>query len=148
VGPNHPGIPSDVLKYQQDGTALREYIADSIASCESDSVALIGHSLGGIACFELLVEKDLSKVETLITIGSQAPYLYELDVLDSIRLGQELPAHFPAWFNVYDPADVLSNCASALFAVASDIEVDNRRTFPGAHTAYFSNNQMWDQLPL
>ncbi|MEN8219415.1 MAG: hypothetical protein ABFS56_24285 [Pseudomonadota bacterium] len=101
--------------YQSSGKAIRQFIHDKIMEIDG-AVVLLAHSLGGIACAELLAEADKSlaeKVKLLVTVGSQTPYLYELDVLQSLRFedispDERLPSHFPAWLNVYDQHDLLS----------------------------------------
>ena len=78
-------------------------------------MVLIGHSLGGIACVDLLAGGTLTHVRLLVTVGSQAPLLYEMDALHGLRFGEPLPEHFPRWINLYDPHDSLSYKAAPLF---------------------------------
>ena len=58
---------------------------------------MIAHSLGGIACVELFIEQKLSKkVDALVTVGSQAPFFYEIEALRTVeKYGDPLPGHFP-----------------------------------------------------
>ena len=114
---------------------------------------LLGHSLGGIACVDLLVyEEDLQdKVPLLVTVGSQAPFLYELNALPSRAYGEELPKHFvQRWVNIYDPRDFLSYKIEGLFTAETeapptfqDEEVDNRLRFPDSHGGYWANEATW-----
>ncbi|MHC5719534.1 MAG: hypothetical protein ACYTX0_47690, partial [Nostoc sp.] len=87
-------MPGDILLYQTRGEKIRAFIQQQIAQAEPP-VVLLAHSLGGIACVDLLVQQQLSQVELLVTVGSQAPFLYEINALYSLEYGQLLPEHFP-----------------------------------------------------
>ncbi len=63
----------DILLYQGRGQKIRGLIESYITEAEPP-VVLLAHSLGGVACVDLLAEKQLSKVKLLVTVGSQAPY--------------------------------------------------------------------------
>jgi pimeloyl-ACP methyl ester carboxylesterase len=138
----------DVLLYQSRGESIRRRIRESMP--EKGPVVLLGHSLGGVACVDLLVQAELPQVELLITVGSQAPFFYEMDALPSLQFGHPLPHHFPRWLNVYDPRDFLSYVASPVFTASargiSDVRVDNRQPFARAHSAYWANPQTWDAI--
>lgn len=106
----------DVLQYQARGGALRTFVAERVRELEGP-VVLLGHSLGGIACFETLVGRTLPDVRLLVTVGSQIPYLYGLDALATLRFGTPLPERFPSrWLNIHDPVDLLSFPARPRFA--------------------------------
>ena len=139
----------DVVMYQARGARIRDYIAERIALC-GDDVVVIAHSLGGIACVDLLVEKALPQVKLLVTVGSQAPFLYEIDALSSLPFGQPLPAHFPPrWVNFYDCDDLLSYAASRVFAGrATDHEVRSGQPFPLSHSAYWDSEVLWKTLAV
>ena len=85
---------ADVIAYQARPAAIRGFIrnavakasAGSLARGEDGKVALLAHSLGGIAAFEMLVEgPPLDAIDCVITVGSQVPLLYELDALEAFR---------------------------------------------------------------
>jgi hypothetical protein len=99
-------MPCDILLYQTRGEKIRNFI-EAVIKQASSPVVLIAHSLGGIACVDLLIEKVLPEVALLITAGSQAPFLYEINALHSLEFGQPLPEHFPKWLNFYDQRDIL-----------------------------------------
>src|SRR5262249_21327084 len=80
----------DILFYQARGQKIREYIKETIKVAEKP-VILLSHSLGGIACVELLIEEHFPEVKGLITAGSQSPVLYEMDCLAKLEAGQLLP---------------------------------------------------------
>lgn len=141
----------DVMRYQARGSGFRDYIrqvvADSVGGRSDVSVLLIGHSLGGIACFESLVEGPIPGVDRLVTVGSQAPFLYEIDALSALRYGDSLRNDFPEWLNIYDRRDFLSYVGNGVFpGRAVDCEVDNGQPFPQAHSAYWNNDSVWQAI--
>ncbi|MCX7790368.1 MAG: alpha/beta hydrolase [Chloroflexaceae bacterium] len=138
----------DILRYWREGARIRGFVRDRIIAAPPP-VYLLGHSLGGIICFDLLCLENLSeRVAGLITIGSQAPLLYELDVLAGLPFGAPLPGHFPRrWLNLFDQRDLLSFVGAGLFpGQVEDVEVDNRQPFPNAHISYWSNARLWDAV--
>ncbi|NET85991.1 MAG: hypothetical protein F6J94_30145, partial [Moorea sp. SIO1F2] len=69
--------PGDILLYQSRGQQIRNFIQKTIKEAEPP-VVILAHSLGGIACVDLLVTQPMAQVTLLITVGSQAPFLYEI----------------------------------------------------------------------
>jgi hypothetical protein len=142
--------PGDVLLYQSRGAAIRAHIREEIDRCTDDggAVFLYAHSLGGIMCVDLLAREAIPSVKGLITVGSQAPFLYETGALVSLAPDEPLPAHFPPWLNVYDKADFLSYMAGRVFnrETIQDFEVRSRQPFPEAHSAYFGNVKLWREI--
>jgi hypothetical protein len=142
-------LAGDVLLYQLRGAALRAFIRQRIADVKPEHrpVTLLAHSLGGIASFELLNEKEPPSVAGLVTVGSQAPYLYELDALATLRSGDPLPQDFPPWINCFDPNDLLSYVGKALFGQrVRDVAVDSGQPFPQSHSAYWHADALWAAL--
>jgi hypothetical protein len=109
-------------------------------------VTLVAHSLGGIACVDLLVMRDLPKVSRLITVGSQTALLYEIGAMASLARSERLPAWFPPWLNVYDRDDFLSYRADRLFPQVTDLEVSSREPFPDSHSAYLTSDTVWTAI--
>ncbi|OKJ83420.1 hypothetical protein AMK32_17420 [Streptomyces sp. CB01883] len=141
----HPAA-GDVLLYLSRGAAIREAIAEAVRTAEPP-VVLLAHSLGGIASLDLLVLRALPEVALLVTVGSQAPFLYELGALPSLEHGSPLPAHVPRWLNVYDRRDLLSYLGAGVFpGRVDDIAVDSRQPFPLSHSAYWSNPELYRVL--
>ncbi|MBD2410542.1 hypothetical protein FACHB389_14475 [Nostoc calcicola FACHB-389] len=139
-------MPGDILLYQTRGEKIREFIQEQIEQAEPP-VVLIAHSLGGIACVDLLVQQQLSQVELLVTVGSQAPFLYEINALYSLKYGQLLPEHFPEWLNIYDLRDFLSYVGKKIFPDrVQDVRVDSRQPFPRSHGAYWTNAKTWEAI--
>jgi hypothetical protein len=137
----------DIMVYQAKGKKIRDYIRKQIELVETP-VVLLAHSLGGIACVDLLIEEDLrDRVKLLITVGSQAPFLYEIDALPSLNFGEPLPEHFPQWLNIYDLRDFLSYIGGEVFpGKVKDVKVDNKQPFPEAHGAYWANKETWKAI--
>ncbi|MFN6540621.1 MAG: hypothetical protein RM021_030355 [Nostoc sp. EkiNYC01] len=139
-------MPGDILLYQTRGEKIREFIQQQIEQAEPP-VVLIAHSLGGIACVDLLVQQQLSQVELLVTVGSQAPFLYEINALYSLEYGQLLPEHFPEWLNIYDLRDFLSYVGNRIFPErVQDVPVDSKQPFPRSHGAYWTNPAAWEAI--
>jgi hypothetical protein len=139
-------FPGDILLYQVRGEQIRAFVRNCLRRLEPP-VAVLAHSLGGIACVDLFASEPMPEVERLITVGSQAPFLYEMDALWSRRVGEALPESFPAWLNLYDPRDLLSFVAAGPFAGrAVDVRVDNGQPFPASHSAYWDNARVWSAI--
>ena len=138
----------DIILYQGRGEPIREHIYEHILHQADPSIVLLGHSLGGIICVDLLVEKPLPMVKMLITVGSQAPFLYAINALHSLEYGETLPSHFPpTWLNIYDVRDILSYVGAQIFPErVDDMQVDSRQPFPRSHSAYWTNPATWDAI--
>ena len=136
----------DVLMYLARGEAVRGFIGDTVASI-SGPVIIVAHSLGGIASLELLAARMLPDVALLVTVGCQAPLLYELNALPTLPFGAELPDSVPRWVNVFDRRDLLAYVGEQVFpGRITDLEVDSRVPFPRAHSAYFGSKQFYKIL--
>ncbi len=140
-------MSGDILLYQSRGDRIRAFIREKIEQAEPP-VVLLAHSLGGIACVDLLVERSLPQVKLLVTVGSQAPFLYEINALHSLEYGQPLPDHFPKhWLNIYDLRDFLSYIGANVFPTkVDDVLVNNKQPFPRAHSAYWTNPATWKAI--
>jgi hypothetical protein len=142
----------DILLYQVRGEAIRNYIrltVERTVKKTKNPVILLGHSLGGIACVDLLASEKVPNVSHLITVGSQAPYLYEIGALQSMTFSprQSLPDHFPPWLNLYDRYDFLSFEGERLFGDRiRDARIDSGQPFPASHGAYWTNPVTWHHV--
>lgn len=138
-------LAGDILLYQRDGTAIRDFVRTIVERAEPP-VVLLAHSLGGVVCLDLLASTDLP-VALLVTVGTPAPLFYELDALWALRPGEQLPGSFPTWLNIYDQRDLLANVASGLFdSRVTDKRVDNGLPFHRCHGAYWYNDSVWDAI--
>jgi pimeloyl-ACP methyl ester carboxylesterase len=143
----------DILLYQSRGAMVREYIRTKIEKAEPP-VTVVAHSLGGIACFDLLALPDPPKVARLVTVASQVSLLYEIGALFSLKPPdsspasnrRNLPVGFPPWLNIFDRNDFLSYVGNRLFAGVRDLEVESGQPFPESHSAYFANDQVWSAI--
>jgi hypothetical protein len=139
----------DILLYQLRGDEFRAHIRTTIdLAAPGEPVVLLGHSLGGVMAVDVLAERAQPRVNLVITVGSQAPLLYEIDALCSRRFGQGLPDYFPPWLNIYDPRDLLSYVGQPLFGAerVQDVLVDTGQPFPRSHSAYWSRTATWDAV--
>lgn len=140
------GFVGDILLYQSHGQDIRDFIERKVAEAVQP-VTIIGHSLGGIACVDLLALRQLDKVDRLVTVGSQAPYFYEVDALYAVRQPAGLPDHFPPWLNIFDRNDFLSFVGARLFpGKVTDEEAPSGAPFPEAHSAYLANDAVWNRV--
>lgn len=136
----------DVLLFLARGDHIRGFIREQVRAA-GGPVVIVAHSLGGVAAVDLLAAVDLPEVQLLVTVGSQAPLLYELNALPSLEYGRQLPPAFPMWVNVYDPRDLLAFTGADIFpGRVVDQMVDNRAPFPRSHSAYFGNRAFYGVL--
>lgn len=139
----------DILRYQARGDGVRQMIKRTVEHVPGEAVTVLAHSLGGVASVDLLAMEDLGRrVDQLITVGSQAPFFYECGALTAVEHPKTMPGHFPRrWLNIYDPWDLLAYRAAKVFpGHAYDVEVSNGQPFPFAHSAYWSNSEVWDAI--
>jgi hypothetical protein len=142
----------DILRYQARGAGVRAAIRAAVreaAESGDGPVVLLAHSLGGVACVDLLADstEPPPEVALLVTVGSQAPFLYELDALTSLRRDEPLPDTFPRWINVYDEHDLLGFVGEKVFPDrVTDLRVNTRQPFPRAHTSYFAHQRLYELL--
>ncbi len=146
----HPAA-GDILRYLSRGEAVRADLRTLVAGLEPP-VVLVCHSLGGIIALDTLIADPLPQVRLLVTAGSQGPFLYESGSLPTLEHPAPLPPHVPAWLNLYDPRDLLSYLGAGLFpGRVTDVAVDSRQPFPAAHSAYWTNPEVYrhivDRLP-
>jgi len=140
-------VAGDIMLYQARGAGIRDFIARRVAECGSD-VVLLAHSLGGIACVDLLLERPMPQVKLLVTVGSQAPFLYEIGALSGLPFDDPWPAHFTApWLNFFDCSDLLSFAAEKVFGGhVRDHEIASDETIRDAHGAYWDAELLWKTL--
>jgi len=146
----------DVAFYIDRGGPVRDYIAKAIREHHGTTpVVVLGHSLGGIACVDLLSDPtvmsgdDPLSVDLLVTVGSQSPFLYLLDSLHSLspRTPDE-PKPFVPWLNIYNRDDLLSFCAARVWVntQVDDEPVSAGVPFPGSHGAYWTQDRVYELI--
>jgi len=140
------GPIGDILLYQARGAEIRAFIRHKVEQAPAP-VILVGHSLGGVACVDLMAMAGAPAVSALVTLGSQAPYFHEIGALSSLNEGDQLPAGFPPWLNVYDRNDFLSFIGEQIFpGRVRDFEARSGQPFPESHGAYFGNPAVWAEV--
>jgi hypothetical protein len=142
-------VAGDIVLYQARMEPFHQFIAGEIADAPRPLV-LLTHSLGGVMAFDMLALAAKAgkphNVDLLVTVGSQAPFLYELGASRGLLPDEALPAGFPEWLNIYAARDFLSYKAHDIFTAASDVEVPIRQPFPRSHSSYWVNGKFWDAL--
>jgi hypothetical protein len=142
-------VAGDIILYQARGEAIRKFIRDRIVELNNELI-VIAHSLGGIASVDLLISEDLSdRVRGLVTVGSQAPFFYEINALITLKYGERLPSHFPKkWLNIWDPNDFLSYVGADVFGgeAIEDHMVRSKVPFPDSHSAYWDQEAVWAKV--
>ena len=135
----------DIFRYLAFGEPLRQFIANTVRQA-GPPVTLVGHSLGGIACLDLLALNPGLPVARLVTVGSQGSQLYRMGALPGLRDNAVLPAGFPRWTNVYSRYDLLSYLAAPVFGPGgvSDVEISGVKAMPAAHSAYFEQDALYE----
>lgn len=144
----YSGTLGDILMYQARGQKLRDFVRATIEPLQGKNI-VIAHSLGGIICVDLLLEPQPPKIDLLVTVGSQAPILYELNALVGLEYNPnaKLPDSFPKWLNIYDHNDFLSYVGDKIFPEKiQDVIVDSKQPFPQSHGAYWNNDAVWDAV--
>src|SRR5208337_2508286 len=143
-----PGV-GDILVSQRRGRQILDLLATEIENIEGD-VYVIGHSLGGIFLVDILSgPKRPSNVKKLVTVGSQSPFFFACDALETLRLGQPLGSMFTPWLNIFDRSDFLSFCAERMFANVqniTDFEVSSGVPFPDSHGAYWRMKKVYERI--
>ncbi len=134
-------VPTDVLFYQRHGAKIREAIRKEISQLDGPVVAM-GHSLGGIILVDTLFEDGApdTKVELLVTFGSQSPYLQCVGALGPL-------APKGRWVNIWTPYDFVSFIAGGMWpGLVEDVEISIEVGFPDAHGAYYRTPEFLDVL--
>lgn len=119
VGP----FVGDILLYQRRGEQMLEFVTESLRNATPPVIA-IGHSLGGIMLVDLLSRPNPPRIDYLITAGSQSPFFYAIDALDTLRPGESNKIDVP-WLNLYDRNDLLSFLAANVFE-SSDAVIEDK----------------------
>jgi hypothetical protein len=143
-------IAGDVVYYQAHGDRIRALIHETISKAP-EPVALLAHSLGGIASVEAMCENPdtRKRVKKFITAGSQAGFFYEIDALRTLPFGQSLPDDFPKWLNFWDSRDFLSFVTKDVFSGGGsriDVEVRSGLPFPASHSGYWRQPLTWEEV--
>jgi hypothetical protein len=146
-------IAGDVILYQAHGELLRARIAEVVEkeAKTGEPVAILAHSLGGVAAVETLVERPTTRkhVKKLITAGSQSGFFYEINALRTLPFGERLPDDFPEWLNFWDYRDFLSFVVEPVFTGGGrrqDVPIESGLPFVASHSGYWRQSKTWDAI--
>jgi hypothetical protein len=141
----------DILVYPQnrkeilDGLEAR--VQEASAADPGGELRLIGHSLGGIVCYDYCVRTHRT-VDHLFTVGSQVGLYGELGGIPTSASPDgrkfETPTHIRRWTNIYDLNDMLSFLAEPIFTRVRDIPFDTGAPFPAAHGEYWNRPTLYE----
>ncbi|MGW1375965.1 alpha/beta fold hydrolase [Streptomyces sp. NPDC002446] len=86
------------------GPAMRQVVAEALDGPDSGPLVVVGHSLGSIVAYEVLMEQG-REVELLVTVGSP---LAITEVQDHLARPPAVPAGVAAWRNASDLRDLVA----------------------------------------
>lgn len=127
--------------------------AAKAAGPANEPLILIGHSLGGVICFDLFsyFRPDLT-VDLFVTVGSQVSHFEEMKRFKisnpAIRAPQKAPtpANIKRWINIFDEVDIFSYACDHIFDRVIDFEYDTQTYVIKAHGAYFEQDRFYQRL--
>jgi hypothetical protein len=126
-----------------------------IAQSLEGPVVVIGHSLGGVICFDLFshFRPDLV-IDLFISVGSQVSHFEEIKRFKSSdasipspqqRLAKT-PDNIKQWINVFDEVDIFSYACEKVFDRVADFHYDTQTYTIKAHGAYFEQDRFYTRL--
>lgn len=161
---------ANVVFYLKRGSGIRRFVQQVIGGVDQSSpVVVVGHSLGGVIAIDLLSDPDWrsdaeglraaegsagqarlgGRVDLMVTVGSQAPLLYLMDALTTLRPGFEVQPFSP-WLNIFNPRDPLGFRAAEVFSWAdtppTDAVVLTPRDLPAVHADYIAQPAVYDEI--
>ncbi|MFI5262615.1 MAG: hypothetical protein ACHQZR_08690 [Candidatus Limnocylindrales bacterium] len=155
----HGAIPmlwrtiADAVYYLHHGEAMRADLLAWMASqpARDDRPRLaVGLSLGGLLLVDALTAAPQPYVDALVTLGSQAPLIYQTGGLTSLPRAVPPPTPFRPWLNVWDPDDYMSFPMRDVFGadprLVDRLIVDPTSSFPDNHSNYFDNPEAYDAI--
>lgn len=164
---------ADVIVYQSH--TYREKIQDRVrevikremgedAGTIDQPLKVIGHSLGGVASFDLAcLNHGPLHIEALVTMGSQPAFFHLLDPREGIAPFEGEPVTVPEtigrWTNVWDEYDMLGFATDEVFRLYDgtaplDVRVRATRSrlkgglMMRSHLRYFTNQDTADAIKL
>ena len=90
--------------------------------------------------------RPLPSVRLLVTVGSQAPFLYEIGALSSPPTTTPLPAHMPRGSTSTIPDDLLSYVGAPLFPARSRTSSQQREAIPPVTHCLLGQPKVWDTI--
>lgn len=144
-------LSRSIVFYLRRGAEARTAVAHALRMVNQDApVILFGHSLGGVAAVDLVSgpewEAENLRVDLLVTVGSQSPWLCLLGGLAHLTSDGQGAVPVP-WLNFWDERDLLAFCAERVFAGRGvrivDRELTSGEPFPNSHNAYFADPELY-----
>lgn len=123
------------LHNSEAGEKIRQIVSAEISA---DTRVLVGHSLGSVITYDLLVRGVAPHITTLVTLGSPLPLATVRSAVSAsggVVLRQNV-----WWVNVYDPWDVVT-VGHGMAPEADDVPVSNRRSDPHALAEYLGREE-------
>ncbi|MGI5372604.1 hypothetical protein [Streptomyces iakyrus] len=144
--PSSPGpIPKVIIDDLEKASSVRS---------ERDPLIVVGHSLGGVICYDILTAfRGDIHVDILCTVGSQVGLFEEMKVFvasdDQVpgpgRQKVSPPPNVPHWINIFDFNDILSFELSPLMDGVTDYPYPTGELL-NAHGAYFGQPAFHQRL--
>jgi hypothetical protein len=126
----------------ETGERIRQIVTNEIGD---DTRVLVGHSLGSVIVYDLLVRGAAPQIRGMVTLGSPLPLATVRSALPPPMAGVAVPGSELPWCNVYDPWDVVT-AGQGLEPPASDVPVRNRPVDPHALSAYLARKETADAI--
>ena len=141
----------NVILYLADGSDIRDRVITELKSVDqSKPMVILGHSLGGIIGVDIASDPSVAtRVDLLVTVGSQAPLLHVLGAIPAFENKPKAPRRepFSPWLNIYNPRDPLAFVGADVFGWASrapeDHRLDEPRDLLGTHTDYDARPEVY-----
>jgi len=119
----------------------------------NEPLIVIGHSLGGVICFDLFgYFRPELRVDLFVTVGSQVSHFEEIKRFKTsnpaVRAPQKAPTppNIERWINIFDEVDIFSYACDQVFDRVIDFEYDTQTYVIKAHGAYFEQDRFYTRL--
>jgi len=127
--------------------------AAKAAGAANEPLIVIGHSLGGVICFDLFghFRPELT-VDLFVTVGSQVSHFEEIKRFKTSDPAIHAPQRAPTpdnikrWINIFDPVDIFSYACNKVFNRVIDFEYDTQTYTTKAHGAYLEQDRFYQRL--
>jgi hypothetical protein len=120
-----------------------------------EPLVVIGHSLGGVICFDLFshFRPDIN-VDLFISVGSQVSHFEEMKrfiasdptIPSQTQKLAKTPGNITHWINVLDEVDIFAYACEKIFDRVADFHYDTETYTIKAHGAYFEQDRFYQRL--
>lgn len=119
-------------------------------SKEVDGVVLVGHSLGSVIAFDVLLEElknqNEPRIKALVTMGSPLEWVAKIRcAMDNIAESPAFDVHGTKWINYYDPQDPVPLRRALnrdIFNEVENVEEVSKKALIDAHCAYWKSQMI------